>query len=169
MSTIVCLKEEDLLLLATDSRFMNPDQGVATDSGQKIFEIAPQTFIAPSGWKMASDFQLAKARELVGTLGTSDIRVVAEALGREAIPNLEDLAEILRSMRQVHEKIAGALDGRLMLGTTVLAGRTAAGELGYIKLVFRIQAGRVVCASNGEYFGRASNVYVSSGDPVALI
>ena len=54
MSTIVVLKEAGTLILSTDSRFMLHDfTGIASDAEQKIFEIAPDTFIATSGRKMA--------------------------------------------------------------------------------------------------------------------
>ena len=90
MSTIIALKESETLILATDSRFMNADfGGIASDAGRKIFEIAPQVFLAPSGWTIVGDYQLAQARELVRTLGASDIRTMAHALASESIPCLE--------------------------------------------------------------------------------
>ena len=65
MSTLVVLKENSVLVLGTDSRFMKPDcSGIASDSEVKICEIAQQTFIAASGWKYALDLELATAREL---------------------------------------------------------------------------------------------------------
>ena len=165
MSTIICMKEGNSLILATDSRFMAHDfGGVASDAEQKIFEIAPQVFLAPSGWKVVCDFQLAQARELVGTLGTSDLRTMADALASESIPLLEALVEVLRSIEHPHHKILAALDGKAMMHVHVLAGRTARGELGYINQAFRLQAGRVVCETQ-EYFGSERRLYVSSGDP----
>lgn len=50
MSTMVCLKDGDTLILGTDSRFVEADlSGVVSDAEQKIFEIWPNTFIATSG------------------------------------------------------------------------------------------------------------------------
>jgi hypothetical protein len=83
MSAIVVLKEHDTLVLGTDSRFLKHDfSGVDSDQVRKIFDIAPGAFIATSGWKMACDFQPEKARELAGRLGTTDIKIIAEALER---------------------------------------------------------------------------------------
>ena len=169
MSTVICLKDGNNLFLATDSRYMTHDfSAIASDAKQKIFAIASQTFIAPNGWKVICDFQRAKAREIVGNLGTTDIRIVAEALALESIPHLEALAELLRSIGHLHEKIQGALEGRLTMHVTVLAGRTARGELGYVAQSFRIQGGRVV-REVSEYFGDEGNIYTSSGDPAQLV
>jgi hypothetical protein len=168
MSTVIALKEAGTLILATDSRSMNLDCTVASDATPKIFAIGPEMFIAPSGWITAGDFQLAKARELIGASGTTDIRVVAELLARESIPNLEVLAETLRSVQHGREDIRQMLDGQLQMHVIVLAGRTANGELGFVSQVFRVQAGHVVCRTQ-EYFGREWKLYTSSGDPAKRI
>jgi hypothetical protein len=87
VSTIVCSKERDALTRATDRQCITHDfSGIASDSPQKPFEIGPQMSIAPSGWKMACDFQAAKAREAAGSLLAACIRIVAEALMRETPP-----------------------------------------------------------------------------------
>jgi len=165
MSTIVCLKDGETLILGTDSRYVSSDLStVASDAEQKIFQVAPQTFIAPSGWKIACDFQRSKARELAVTLRTTDVRVLATELAKNTVPRLKELAAVLGSIKDSHEKIRASLDGRLVLHTTLLAGRTADGALGYVTLVFRIQLGRVVCESS-EYFGETGQLYTSSGDP----
>jgi hypothetical protein len=167
MSVIVCIKDADTLVLATDSRLMDPDLvGIASDSMQKIFEIGAQMLLAPIGWKMATDYQAERARELVATLGTADIRIVSEALARESIPQLESLVEMLRS--NPHEKIQRAIDGQLKLHITVLVGRTAHGALGYISQAYRVQAGRVVCEMD-EYFGREGKLCTSGGDQAVQV
>ncbi len=62
MSIIVVLKDADTLILCTDSRMMAHDySGVASDAQPKIWEIAPDTFIATSGRAWASEFQIARA------------------------------------------------------------------------------------------------------------
>jgi cellobiose-specific phosphotransferase system component IIB len=82
MSIITVLKEADTLIFSTDSRMMMHDfSGVATDAEQKIFEIAPNTFIATSGRKLASQFQIARARELAVELGTTDIQAIGAGAG----------------------------------------------------------------------------------------
>jgi hypothetical protein len=134
--------------------------GVASDADQKLFRISPSIYLAPTGWKAPSDYQVDVARKL----GTSDIRALAEALERESLAYLTRFVEVLGSIKHVHEKIGRALAGELTLHATVLAGRTVAGELGYINQVYRVQAGRVVCES-GEYFGGEGRIYTTSGEP----
>src|ERR1035437_6035465 len=88
MSTLVVLKENNTLILGTDSRFMSGDfTSIASDATQKIFEIGPGTFIATSGRKMACDFQHERARELADELGgPADIQAISAALKRESLP-----------------------------------------------------------------------------------
>lgn len=167
MSTVIALKHGDTVILAADSRFMRADfSGVASDTEQKIFPIGRDTFIATAGWKVASDLQIAKAGELAG--GAADIRVLAEGLERETLPELDRLVNVLRTIRHMHEKIRRALDGELIMHATVLVGRAASGELGYINQVYRVRDGRVVCES-GEHFGGDWRMYTTSGDPARQV
>src|ERR1035437_6430994 len=86
MSSVVVVKEKDTLTLASDSRFMSGDfSSIVSDATQKIFEIAPETFIACSGRTMTCDFQHERARELAKELGTTDIEAIGEALKRESL------------------------------------------------------------------------------------
>src|ERR1035437_6192423 len=96
MSIITVFKEKNTLLFGTDSRMMLCDySGISTDKQQKIFNIAPNTFIATSGRKMASEFQVAIARELAIELGT-DIQTIGAALERDSFSILSVLLERLR-------------------------------------------------------------------------
>src|ERR1017187_7948379 len=98
MSTMICLKEGNTLFLGTDSRFMKQDySGIASDEEQKIFEVAPETFLATSGRKMVCDWQTARAGELAEKLGTTDIQIIGEALAGESFPCLVELMELLKS------------------------------------------------------------------------
>src|SRR4051794_36443218 len=116
MSTIVVLKDKDALVLGTDSRFMRPDFcSIASDAEQKIFEIAPRTFVATSGFKMACDFQVEKARELARELGTVDIRVLAGALERESLGYFKEVVGELRSVECPADKITRTLSGEYLL------------------------------------------------------
>src|SRR5664280_673338 len=50
MSTLVVLKESDVLILGTDSQCIKPDGSSIGGNMKKIVEIAEQTFLAASGW-----------------------------------------------------------------------------------------------------------------------
>lgn len=165
MSTIVCVKEKDVLVLGTDSRFLTRDFGaVYSDAEQKIHEIAPKTFIATSGWKLVCEFQETRARELSAEMGTNDIRVISAALLRESIPRVKELAEILSGMQNLHEDIGRAVSGAGMIHNCLLAGRTADKKLGYVKHAYRMISGNVVIEPE-EYFGDDRRIFVSAGDP----
>jgi hypothetical protein len=171
MSTIVCLAEKGVLILGTDSRFMRPDySGIASDAEQKIHEVAPETFIATSGWKSACEFQETKARELARGLNTTDVRVIAGALGRASIGCIEDCLRSIAALRKtmtpgVREKIGDALVGKRMLHACCLAGRTSDGKLGYVQHEYRVRDGRVTCTSE-EYSGDDRRIFVSPADPI---
>jgi hypothetical protein len=162
VSTIICLKENDTLVLGTDSRFMDPTfTAVHSDATQKIFEVAPGAYIATSGWGKTCRFQQQKARDLAARLGTADIAVIAEALERESIPCLEELAAILATLKPCGA-ITAALNGAQPLHGTVLAGRGPGGKLGYVCLTFWRRAGQIVCET-GSYFGVGRRFCVTYG------
>src|SRR5271157_5895949 len=97
MSIITVLKEADTLIFSTDSRMMKGDySGVDSDAEQKLFAVAPGTFIATSSRKCASEFQIARAREFANELKTTNIQVIAAALARESLPCLSVLLDRLR-------------------------------------------------------------------------
>jgi hypothetical protein len=163
MSTIVCLKEKNTVVLGTDSRFMKHDfSGVASDAEQKIFGIAPETFIAPSGRKMACDFQHAKARELAEDMGTADIETIGAALKRESLPVLRRLIKALRSIPE--ERARQAISGESLLHGCVLVGRNAAGQLGFVAHLYRVQGGKVACEVDA-HFEDNRKIFFTSGVP----
>lgn len=167
MSIIVVLKEADTLILSTDSRMMAHDySGVASDTEQKIFEIAPGTFIATSGRKMASEFQVARARELAVELGTTDIQAIGAALERESLPCLMTLVERLRL--EPDETTRQAVSGESLLHGCMLVGRTAGGKLGYVFHSYRVQAGVVKCETDA-YFEARRKITATSGGSMRLL
>src|ERR1041385_8026231 len=94
MSAIVVLKEKNVLVLGTDSRFMKHDfSAVDSDAEQKIHEIAQGTFIATSGFKPACEFQETQCRILAREMSTQDIRVIGEALGRGPVGNFQKISQ----------------------------------------------------------------------------
>lgn len=168
MSTFVCLKIDNTLHLATDSRFMASDLvSIFSDSKQKIFEIGSQMLLASCGWNMACDFQVKRARALVRELGTADIRVVSEALVPQMLPCLRDLIELLRS--NPHNKIKKILDGQGPVHISLLVGRTAMGDLGYIVKSYKVQDGLVMCETAEEYFGKEGKLTTSGGNELAQL
>src|SRR5437868_6840073 len=127
MSTIVVLKDANTLVLGTDSRFMEADfSGVSSDAEQKIFEIAPDTYIATSGWRITCDFQVSRAREIAKSLGTSDIRKIAEALERDTLALMQSLVGQLPSAEKhlSRENYSRIASGEQMWHGCVLAGKT---------------------------------------------
>ena len=169
MSTIICLKEGDTLVLGTDSRFMKHDcSGIFSDSGKKIFEIAQETFIAASGWKFGCDFEQAKALELASKLATTDIRVIGEALRREMTPYLKDLVVSSCSVGRVHTYGGSGVCGNVPIHVSVLAGRDARGVLGFVIQEYSLREGEIVNESS-EYFGDKRLMWVRPGEPVVHI
>ena len=162
MSTLVVLKENNTLILGTDSRFMSGDfTSIASDATQKIVEIGPGTFIATSGRKMACDFQHERARELADELGgPADIQAISAALKRESLPCLLELLEILRAQSDARSRQAVA--GQSLLHGCVLVGRTASGQLGFVFHDYRVQAGKIECAVTA-YSGRERKIMFSTG------
>lgn len=160
MSTIVCMKEAGALILGTDSRFMKHDySGIDNDTSQKIFEVAPNTFIAPSGRKMAVEFQVERARALVAELGTDDIRIIGAALERDSIPLLAKVVERLGT--EPDETNQQTVSGAVLLHGTVLAGRSR-GQVGYYGSEFRVQDGSVNCTTE-FYDGAPRKVRATTG------
>ena len=168
MSTIICLKEGDTLVLGTDSRFMKHDySGIASDEEQKIFEVAPETFLATSGRKMVCDFQVARARKIADELGAPpDIQVIGEALKCEWLSCLMELLELLKS--QPDEETRQVVTGQSLLHGSILVGRAASGKLGFIAHSYRVQAGKVECEWKA-YFGGRRNLSFSVGTPSHLL
>jgi hypothetical protein len=162
MSTLVVLKENNALILGTDSRFMSGDfTSMVSDATQKIFEIAPETFIATSGRKMACDFQHERAREIADKMGgPADIEAIGEALKRESLPCLTELVEILHAQADARSRQAVA--GQSLLHGCVLVGRTASGQLGFVFHDYRVQAGKIECAVTA-YSGRERKLIFSTG------
>lgn len=167
MSIIVVLKEADTLIFSTDSRMMAHDSSaVDCDMQQKIFEVAPSTFIATSGRKMASEFQIARARELAVELGTADIQAIAAALERESLPCLAVLLERLQS--EPDETTRQAVVGDTMLHGCMLVGRSG-GKLGYVTHSYWVQDGGAIKCVPEAYFEAPRKVTVISGTPAPLL
>jgi hypothetical protein len=170
MSTLVVLKESDVLILGTDSRYMKPDGSTIGGNMKKIVEIAEQTFIAASGWLFAYDFEQAKARELASKLATTDIRIIGEALRREMIPYLKDLVASSYSVEGVHTYGGPGVCGNVPIHVSVLAGRDARGVLGFVLQEYALREGAVVIEPEPqEYFGSKRLMWARPGEPVIHI
>jgi len=141
---------------------------IASDSEQKVFEIAPGALLATSGWKPVSDFQEARAREFARAFNTTDVRLIAKALEEETARAIEVLCGVLLSLPSLHDKVIRALAGELMMHSCALAGRTADGSLGYVTQAYKFKEGRAVC-EYGEYFGSQRQIFVSSGEPAQAL
>jgi hypothetical protein len=169
MSTIVVLKEADILILGTDSRFMKHDNsGVESDSGKKIFEIAQQTFIAASGWVFGCEFERQKAWDLAIELATTDIRIISEALRREFTPYLKDLVATSSSVEGLHTYGGSRVCGNTPVHASVMVGRDARGKLGYVTQEYSLREGEIVNESS-EYFREERQIWVRPGEPVISI
>ncbi len=159
MSSIVVLKESDSIVLGTDSRYVTADRTrIASDSVEKIQEIAPDTFLATSGYSPVCDFQNAKARELGQS--TQDIRTLSGTLAEASRPILEEVAAALARDAHLHADIASAVAGDVVLHGAVLAGRSR-GELGYVYMESRCAGGRVVTQIQ-EHFGAQRQITITS-------
>ncbi len=163
MSVIVIAKDGESLVLSTDSRVMVTDFSVPlTDSEQKIYEVAPETFIATAGWLLPCHFQVETACKLARDLNTTDIRVLSEALERESLPYLEKFVELLASALNLPQ-VEQVLSGEKILHIGAMVGRRASGELGYVIQTFRVRNGRVMVFRE-QYFGSQRQMFCSVGD-----
>src|ERR1035438_5227270 len=167
MSTMICLKEGNTLVLGTDSRFMKQDySGIASDEEQKVCEVAPETFLATSGRKMVCDWQTARAGELAEKLGTTDIQIIGEALWQESVPCLMRLVERLRL--EPDETTKQHVSGESLLHGCTLVGRTAGGKLGFVHSTFRAAAGGIIECTVEAYFEAPRKIMATSGGPAHL-
>jgi hypothetical protein len=163
MSTIVCLKDGESLVLATDSRIMGPDfSAPVSDSEQKIYEFAPGTFIATAGWLMPCHFQVDTARRLARELNTTDLQVLSDALERESLHYLDKFIDLLASASNL-PRVDEALSGAKILHVCLVAGRLSSGELGYSVRTFRVSGHRVTVFRE-DYSGNQRQIFCSSGD-----
>jgi hypothetical protein len=169
MSIIVALKDGDVVVLATDSRFMNPDfTTIHSDNTPKIYEIGSDGFIATGGFTMACEFQQTRAPELARELGTADIEVIGEALARESLPVMRELVSLLSSTVLSdpgrYENLRQKVSGESLLHACTLVGRNAQKDAGYLTYSFGVANGEVVY-ERVAYFGRARMVNVSAALP----
>lgn len=167
MSILTVFKEKNTLLFGTDSRMMKHDySGVDSDKQQKIFGIAPNTFMATSGRKMASEFQIARARALAVELSTTDIQEIGNALESDSLPCLRVLLQRLR--QENDETTRQAVSGQIMLHGCTLVGRSG-GKLGFVTHSYWAQPdGTVTCVSE-IYVDLPRKVACTSGTPARLM
>lgn len=159
MSAIVVLKEHDIVVLGSDSRYVSPDKGcIVSDSVEKINEICPDTFLATSGYAPVCNFQNARACEL--SQSTQDIQTLAEMLAEASRPIMEEIAAALARNIDLHPSIASVIAGDTILHGAVLIGRSR-GEMGYILMESRCAGGRVITQTQ-EYFGVPRQISITS-------
>jgi hypothetical protein len=167
MSIITAIKEGNELVFCADSRMMAHDySAVDCDTQQKVFEIAPSTFLGTSGRLMASEFQIARARELAAELGTTDIQVIGAELEKETLGCLKVLLERLR--QEPDETTRQAVAGDTMLHGCMLVGRDSAGKLGYLNCSWWVRADGIKCETE-TYFDAPRKVACIAGTPAALM
>ena len=167
MSIIIVLKEGNTLILSTDSRMMAHNySGVADNTQQKIFEIAPNIFFASSGRKMVTEFQVSRARRLAAELGTTDIQAIGSALARESLPCLGQLVERLRM--EPDQTTRQQVSGESLLHGDMLVGRMAGGKLGYVLHIYRVQEGAVTCETEA-YADGPRKIAATSGTPAPIL
>jgi hypothetical protein len=164
MSTIVCLAEDGLAVVGTDSRFMEGD-GVTIHSDElpKIFEIAPKMSFASSGWLSISDFQVVRARELAAEPGRADIRAIADALAAESMPLVTRLGTEC-SLLPEREDLRKVLSGEMRIHAFLIAGRGADGRIGYVVRECRMREGEVTIRSEEYFGGHGRDIYISTGN-----
>lgn len=167
MSIVLVVKDGPALTFSTDSRMMHGDySGVATDDQQKVFEVAEDTFIATTGRKVASEYQIARAREVAAGWHTSDIRIISAALERDTIPTLKALVDRLRL--ESDDTTRRTVSGETMLHGCTLVGRSA-GQLGYVSLSFWVQKDGSIKCTTEAYFDAPRKVSCISGTPAELL
>lgn len=145
MSTIVCVRDGDAAILSSDSRYVDgwDFRTVVSDAEPKIFEVAPDTFLAVSGRKSACDFQREMGRELSDRLHTVDVVAIAAVLQQVTCAFLGQVVERLRSVPG--ERTAQILSGAALIHGCVLVGRDAGGQLVAIAQSYRSMGDQVVC------------------------
>src|ERR1019366_9549667 len=164
MSIVTVFKEADTLIFSTDSRAMVLDNSVVdSDIEQKIFAIAPDTFIATSGRTGVGEFQLERARKIAADLNTADIEIIAGELACASVPVLKILLERLRTE---HDEVSRkAVSGEDILQGYTLVGRSA-GKLGFVKHLFFAQTdGSIKCTAEA-YFDAPRKLTAQAGTPI---
>lgn len=96
MSLLITGKLGNRVILATDSRIVDNAGGqIQTDAEIKIHEIVPGVFLGTGGIQDVCNWQAAKAPEVAAALGTSDIRMISDALDEALLPRLAQLLQDL--------------------------------------------------------------------------
>lgn len=155
MSTLICIKEDDSLVLGTDSRVMQHDfSGVYSDASQKLFELGPGVFLASSGWAHITDYLVQRGPELIQELNTRDIRTLAAALDQGIRPYLREVVHALSTRPELSScgRAADVLAGRQPIHGYILAGRNN-GKTGFSYQEHWFRDGQVVLVPF-EYFDR---------------
>jgi hypothetical protein len=94
MSTIVCLKENNTLVLATDSIAYDARRTrVLSNTERKIFEFTPGAFYAAVGFCNLAGAQVRILTALARSAGTMNLRALADLLDSASWPLLEQLAK----------------------------------------------------------------------------
>ena len=166
MSIVMVFKEAATLIFSTDSRAMVLDNSVVdSDTEQKIFAIALDTFIATSGRTGVGEFQLERARKIAADLNTTDIQVIARELARASVPVLDILLDRLRIEQDEFSR--RAVSGVDILQGYTLVGRSA-GKLGFVKHLFFAQTDGTIKCTTEAYFDAPRKLTAQAGTPAAL-
>ena len=159
MSTMVCLKEDGTVILATDSRAC-VDRGKCfmSDAEPKILELLPGLFYAYCGYTSLADTHRAVAATL--TAQTGDLRKFADELDAASRPQVERLVDYLVTGR-FQEQVSGTVP----FHAYVLCG-VSEGRPDFLTREFWIKNGQII-RQDAYYFDEASAGYISPGQLVA--
>jgi hypothetical protein len=167
MSVICCVRDRDAVILGTDSRYVGVDfTTVVSDAEPKLFEIAPDTYLAVSGRKSACDFQREMAHDLSDRLHTVDVVTIASSLQQVMCAFLDRLVGRLRSVSG--ERTAQTLSGEALLHGAVMIGRNAGGQLVAVAQSYRVMGAQVVCLQE-VHSGDHRTIVATCGAPLDQI
>jgi hypothetical protein len=163
MSTLLALKVDNVVVLATDSRACNDrSKHVVSDSEAKIFEPIPGVFYAYSGYSSLAATQVRIATALGRFAHTKTLSTLANELDAASMPHIEQLVEYLVSGR-----FQDSVSGSIPFHSYILCG-VSQGVAGFLSRQFWIRNGKI-CRDDTDNFSPVSAGWITPGELVAEI
>lgn len=143
MSTVIAMRADGIAVLATDSRTMDQTGQHLSDAQQKIFEIAPGTFYAWSGYTPFAALQVQIAAAFGKTADMQNLRAFADQLDAASLPLMEQLLIALTQIQHLQpEKYGPELAGKEPFHAYTLCG-ISDGCPGFLTREFRLGDGKI--------------------------
>ena len=166
MSTLIGIKLDDDVVLATDSRVMDNAGNHLSDEEQKVFEIAPGTFYGWSGYTSLATLQVHIAPLLAGGAQVADLRTFANQLDAVSLPYMVQLLKTLAEIQHLQLQYRDELTGIKPFHAYVLAG-ISEGCPGFLARQFWFTNGQIRSSESYNFRLPAGNnfaMYATRGE-----